>query len=46
MGNKTAQMIDSPLGQQQIDTIGPPVGVVRMDVDKAYAGIGELLPKV
>ncbi|MFX1481063.1 MAG: hypothetical protein ACFFCI_23525, partial [Promethearchaeota archaeon] len=37
---------DSPLGNQENDSSGSPVGVVKMDVDKSYAGTGELLQKV
>ena len=37
--------IDSPLGRQEVDHQGPPVGVVRMDVNQAYAGTAELLQK-
>ncbi len=35
--------IDSPIGKQKVDSEGSPVGVVRMDVDTSYAGVGELL---
>jgi hypothetical protein len=36
-------IIDSPLGKQETDADGPPVGVVRMDAARSYAGVGELL---
>ncbi len=39
-------VIDSPVGKQEVDAVGSPVGVVRMDVDKSYAGTGELLQEV
>lgn len=35
--------IDSPIGRRETDTSGSPVGVVRMDVQKSYAGINKLL---
>lgn len=40
---KTASTVQTPLGQKQIDTAGTPVGAVKMDVAKAYAGITTLL---
>ena len=46
MAHNKRRIVDSPLGKQEIDHSGPPVGVVRMDVDQAYAGTGELLQKV
>ncbi len=36
-------VVDSPIGKQEIDSAGSPVGVARMDVDESYAGVGELL---
>ncbi|MBY8985039.1 MAG: hypothetical protein KGD65_08240 [Candidatus Lokiarchaeota archaeon] len=45
MSNQKMLSFDSPLGMQEIDSTGSPVGVVRMDVSKSYAGIGELLQK-
>jgi hypothetical protein len=36
-------VIDSALGKMEADRTGFPVGVVRMDPDKSYAGIGALL---
>ena len=46
MAHNKRLIVDSPLGKQEIDHSGSPVGVVRMDVDQAYAGTGELLQKV
>jgi hypothetical protein len=37
--------VESPIGQRKTDSAGSPVGVVRMDVDKSYADVGELLQK-
>ena len=37
--------VESPIGQRKADSTGSPVGVVRMDVDKSYAEVGELLQK-
>ena len=36
-------VVDSPLGRKEVDHSGEPVGVVRMDPEKSYSGIGELL---
>ena len=36
-------IVDSPLGKRGIDHSGSPVGGVRVDPGKSYAGIGELL---
>jgi len=36
-------VVDSPLGRHEIDSTGSPVGVVRMDVNNSYAGVGRLL---
>jgi len=36
-------IVDSPIGRQETDSSGSPVGVVRMDVSRSYAGVGELL---
>jgi hypothetical protein len=43
MNDQKALSFSSPLGQQENDSEGSPVGVVRMDVIKSYAGVGELL---
>jgi len=39
---KTSQ-VESSIGQQETDSTGSPIGVVRMDVEKSYAKIGFLL---
>ena len=36
---------NSPLGEQMNDSSGSPIGVVRMDVKKSYAGVDVLLQK-
>jgi hypothetical protein len=49
MSNQTSkdlQLIDSPLGRRLPDSSGSPVGVVRVDPEKSYAGVGDLLQKV
>jgi len=43
MDTENKLTVDSPIGRQNVDASGAPVGVVRMDVEKSYAGIGELL---
>jgi hypothetical protein len=43
MNGANGSVIDSPIGKQEIDSEGSPVGVVRVDVDKSYAGVGGLL---
>jgi len=43
VNDRASLVIDSPLGKQEVDSNGSPLGVVRMDVNKSYAGIGELL---
>ena len=35
--------VDTPIGKQALDAAGSPVGVVRLDAEKSYAGVGELL---
>jgi hypothetical protein len=40
------RVVDSPLGQKQVDCGGAPIGGVRMEVSRAYAGIAGLLQKV
>ena len=37
------RIVDSPLGRHELDSTGSPVGVARMDPDKSYTGIGQLL---
>jgi len=36
-------VLDSPFGKTEIDHLGSPAGVVRMDASKSYSGIGKLL---
>ncbi|MEW6185686.1 MAG: DUF362 domain-containing protein [Thermodesulfobacteriota bacterium] len=43
---KDKMWIDSPLGKRRPDSGGSPVGVARLDPEKAYLGIGELLQQV
>jgi len=43
MGTVNKMKLDSPIGPQEVDASGAPVGLVRMDVEKSYAGVGELL---
>ena len=38
--------IDSPLGKRMPDSAGSPVGVARLDAEKSYVGLGELLQQV
>ncbi|MFX0081396.1 MAG: DUF362 domain-containing protein [Candidatus Hodarchaeota archaeon] len=45
MKNQKILKFDSPLGKKEGDSSGSPIGVVRMDVNKSYEGIGELLQK-
>lgn len=45
MNNKKTLNFNSPLGRQDSDSSGSPVGVVRMDASQSYAGIDELLQK-
>lgn len=41
--SSTVKTVDSPVGKRQVDAVGSPVGVVRMDVSQSYGGIGDLL---
>ncbi len=43
MNKSTLLTLDSPIGKQTIDHTGSAVGVVRMEVNKSYLGIGGLL---
>ena len=43
MNTECKREIDSPIGKQTADFSGSPVGVVRMDPDKSYIGVCELL---
>ncbi|MHA1727547.1 MAG: DUF362 domain-containing protein [Promethearchaeota archaeon] len=45
MKKKKAIIFDSPLGKKEADSSGSPVGVVRIDANKSYTGIRELLQK-
>ena len=40
-----AKMVECVLGKAQIDSIGAPIGAVRMDPAKSYASIPQLLQK-
>ena len=43
MNKAKAMILDSPFGRTEIDHLGSPVGVVRMEASKSYSGMGELL---
>jgi hypothetical protein len=43
MSYSKGTQVDTPIGKQAVDKNGSPVGVVRLDVEKSYAGVGELL---
>lgn len=43
MPAKTLKMVESSIGRVALDTDGAAVGAVRLDVDKAYAGVPALL---
>ena len=43
MNARNPYVVDSAFGKIETDCTGSPVGVVRMDPEKSYAGIGELL---
>lgn len=45
MNNEKTISFNSPLGRQESDSSGSPIGVVRMDVSKSYEGMNELLQK-
>ena len=45
MNNQKTLSFNSPLGRQESDSSGSPIGVVRMDVSKSYDGVGLLLQK-
>jgi hypothetical protein len=36
-------ILDSPVGKQESDSTGALVGVVRMDSERSYVGLGDLL---
>jgi hypothetical protein len=44
--SKDAKEVASALGRRRPDSAGAPVGAARLDADKAYAGITELLQQV
>ncbi|MGA3085250.1 MAG: DUF362 domain-containing protein [Thermodesulfobacteriota bacterium] len=44
--SRNEMWIDSPLGKRLPDSTGSPVGVARLDPEKSYAGVGELLQQV
>lgn len=39
-------VVDSPLGRMKLDSEGVPISGIRVDVEKAYVGVPELLQKV
>ncbi len=43
MNEQKTMRVDTPIGRSEIDHSGSPVGVVRMDPEKSYSGIGKLL---
>jgi len=43
MGTVNKWTIDTPLGKQETDGEGSPVGAVRLDAARSYAGVGDLL---
>jgi len=43
MAGANSWVVNSPLGRHEIDHLGSPIGVVRMDSAKSYSGIGALL---
>jgi hypothetical protein len=43
MSHSKDTQLDTPIGTQPVDSVGSPVGAVRVDVYSSYAGIGELL---
>ncbi|MBW2050608.1 MAG: DUF362 domain-containing protein [Deltaproteobacteria bacterium] len=42
---KKGMQVESSIGSQVLDSTGSPVGVVRMDAEKSYTGVGVLLQK-
>ena len=38
-------VMETPIGQQKVDSDGPLAGVARIDAEKSYAGIGDLLQR-
>jgi hypothetical protein len=45
MDDIKGMVIETPMGKQKVDSDGPLVGVTRMDTEKSYAGIGDLLQR-
>ena len=43
MAGPNSWVVNSPLGRREIDHLGSPIGVVRVDSEKSYSGIGALL---
>lgn len=43
MSCSKGRQVDTPIGKQSVDKNGSPVGVVRLDAEKSYAGVGEHL---
>ena len=43
MVDRNRVLISSPLGQREADGEGSPIGVVRLDPERSYAGVGTLL---
>jgi hypothetical protein len=43
MTKSRALLVESPIGRQETDAAGSPVGAVRMDAEKSYVNIGLLL---
>ena len=43
MNANDPSVINSPLGEVSPDRLGSPIGVVRIDPERSYSGIGSLL---
>jgi len=43
MSSHRPLVLDLSMGKQEVDSTGPPIGVVRMSVEQSYGGVGELL---
>jgi len=43
MNEQKSMIVDLPIGKSEIDYTGSLVGVVRMNPEKSYSGIGNLL---
>jgi hypothetical protein len=44
--SKEEMWVNSPLGRRLPDSAGARVGMARLDPEKSYAGVGELLRQV